>query len=42
LARLAADLGYTDQAHFTRDFRRVTGYAPGQFSRTLGRDARAP
>lgn len=39
LAGLAADLGYTDQAHFTRDFRRVTGHTPGDFARTLGRDA---
>lgn len=37
LAGLAADLGYTDQAHFTRDFGRVTGYPPGAFVRTLGR-----
>ncbi|WP_256840761.1 helix-turn-helix domain-containing protein [Ornithinimicrobium cryptoxanthini] len=41
LAGLAADLGYTDQAHFTRDFSRVTGRTPGQFARTLGRDAPA-
>lgn len=33
LAGLAAELGYTDQAHFTRDFRRVTGYSPGAFAR---------
>lgn len=39
LAGLAADLGYADQAHFTRDFRRVTGHTPGHFARTLGRDA---
>lgn len=39
LAGLAADLGYTDQAHFTRDFRRVTGHTPGDFARTLGRGA---
>lgn len=33
LAELAGDLGYTDQAHFSRDFRRVTGYSPGAFAR---------
>ncbi len=36
LAQVAIDLGYSDQAHFTRDFHRVTGYRPGQFARTLG------
>ncbi len=32
LARLAADLGYADQAHFGRDFRTVTGLTPGAFA----------
>ncbi len=33
LATLAADLGYADQAHLTRDFRSVTGMTPGQVRR---------
>lgn len=32
LAALAADLGYTDQAHLTRDFRAATGLTPGRFA----------
>ncbi|MGD9531505.1 helix-turn-helix domain-containing protein [Pseudonocardia sp.] len=32
LARVAADLGYADQAHFTRDFRTVTGLTPGRYA----------
>ncbi|GAA1134545.1 helix-turn-helix domain-containing protein [Ornithinicoccus hortensis] len=35
-AEVAHDLGYADQAHFTRDFRRVTGHTPAAFARTLG------
>ena len=31
LADLAAELGYADQAHFTHDFRTVTGLTPGQY-----------
>ncbi len=33
LAHLAQDLGYTDQAHFIRDFKALTGATPGQFLR---------
>lgn len=35
LARLAADLGYTDQAHLTIDFRTVTGITPGAYLRSV-------
>ncbi len=31
LAELAAELGYADQAHFTNDFKAVTGLTPGQY-----------
>lgn len=31
LARVAAELGYTDQAHLTRDFAAVTGLTPGRY-----------
>ena len=32
LAGIAADLGYADQPHFTRDFRFATGLTPGEFA----------
>jgi len=32
LGDVAAVLGYADQAHFTRDFARVTAMTPGQFA----------
>ena len=31
LSGLAQELGYFDQAHFTRDFKRVTGVSPGRY-----------
>ncbi|MCA9754441.1 MAG: helix-turn-helix transcriptional regulator [Candidatus Eisenbacteria bacterium] len=33
LATLALDLGYSDQAHFVRDFRLVVGETPGSYAR---------
>jgi AraC family transcriptional regulator len=33
LAELAAELGYSDQAHFTRQFRQATGRPPGAYRR---------
>ena len=41
LAAIAHDLGYADQAHFTRDFRRVTGITPGGFARRFAAGADA-
>jgi AraC-like DNA-binding protein len=34
-ATLAADLGYADQAHFIRDFRKLVGRAPAEYARSL-------
>lgn len=31
LSVLAQDLGYFDQAHFTRDFKQITGVSPGRY-----------
>ena len=33
LAELAQSLGYFDQAHFTRDFRKLAGKAPAEYRR---------
>jgi len=35
LARVAIDLGYYDQAHFSRDFKRIVGAPPAQYVRSL-------
>jgi AraC-like DNA-binding protein len=35
IAALAAELGYTDQAHFCRDFKSATGRSPSEFARTV-------
>jgi len=34
-AEIALDLGYADQAHFIRDFRRVVGSAPAEYARRM-------
>jgi AraC-like DNA-binding protein len=34
-AALALDLGYADQAHFIRDFKRIVGRTPAEYSRGL-------
>ena len=31
LAELAQELGYFDQAHFSKDFKQVTGHPPGHY-----------
>ncbi len=35
LAELAADLGFADQSHFTRAFKRIVGVSPGAFRKIL-------
>ena len=35
LATIAADLGYTDQSHLTRDFRSATGVTPASYRRAI-------
>ena len=36
LATIAADAGFADQAHFSREFRRVAGISPSEYRRELG------
>jgi AraC-like DNA-binding protein len=35
-SRMALDLGYFDQAHFIKDFKRIVGRTPGEYARSLG------
>jgi AraC-like DNA-binding protein len=32
VAQLAAELGYADQAHFARDFKRLVGISPSRYA----------
>jgi AraC-like DNA-binding protein len=41
-AAVAAALGFSDQAHFSRHFKRLVGVAPGQFARMLRTPAALP
>jgi transcriptional regulator GlxA family with amidase domain len=36
LARIAATIGYSDQAHLTRETRELSGHTPVSLERTLG------
>jgi AraC-like DNA-binding protein len=40
LGRLALDLGYFDQAHFTRDFGAQIGRSPAAYARACGQATR--
>jgi AraC family transcriptional regulator len=39
LATIALEAGFADQSHFTRTFRRVTGFTPREYRRLTGRGA---
>ena len=41
LAGLAVELGYTDQAHLSREFKRYSGTTPAAFARKAKRGKRA-
>ena len=36
-AALASELGYSDQAHFARDFKSIVGMSPAAYGRAAGR-----
>jgi AraC-like DNA-binding protein len=40
IASVAVGVGFYDQAHFTRQFRRHVGTSPGRYARSAGRPAR--
>jgi AraC-like DNA-binding protein len=42
IAEVALDVGYADQSHFTRRFKRVMGIAPGQYIRERALASRLP
>lgn len=42
VAQVAAELGYADQAHFARDFKRVVGVAPSLYSAQTRSRSRKP
>jgi AraC-like DNA-binding protein len=35
VAQIAFELGYADQAHFSRDFKRLIGKAPAEYFKSL-------
>jgi AraC-like DNA-binding protein len=41
-AGLAVRLGYSDQSHFIREFRTVTGQSPAEYARTARAGEREP
>lgn len=41
LSAVAYELGYSDQAHFTREFKAIIGLAPADYRRRLKRSAHA-
>jgi AraC-like DNA-binding protein len=37
IARVAAETGFVDQSHFTKSFKRLWGYTPGEYAKALGK-----